>query len=172
MYCIPTDTGNAPEAVNTSLQNERGIILIIVLVMLLLLSVLGSTVLTSSMSDLRIAGNTRNTQEAFFNADGILEHALVNSRILNGAEWTGIVYMSGGLPVEVSDDPVTKTPGASPPGGTQLAKVESAYLGEGKAPRGSGYDDSTLVSYYNVNVVGTGTNATEVAVDAGIVKFH
>ncbi|MDD2273471.1 MAG: pilus assembly PilX N-terminal domain-containing protein [Desulfuromonadaceae bacterium] len=168
MRCIPKNAGATPGTINASVQNERGIILIIVLVMLLMLSILGSTVLTSSMSDLRIAGNARNLQEAFFNADGSLEHTLVNSTILNGDAWTGFVYMA----LDANNNLVPTAATAVPGGTTALAQVNSAYLGEGKAPRGSGYDDSTLVSYYNVNIVGSGTNATEVAVDAGIVKFH
>jgi Tfp pilus assembly protein PilX len=162
------ESGKAHHAAKSGayLRNERGVILIIVLIMLLLLSILGATVLTSSTSDLRIAGNGRNLQEAFFNADGSLEHALVNSTVLSGVAWTGFVYMNAGLPA------VVDTATGLPVGATQIAQVNSVYLGEGKAPRGSGYDESTLVNYYDVNVVGSGPNATEVAIDAGVAKFH
>lgn len=170
MCCIPTSTGKDEhvEIPHASLHNERGVILIIVLVMLLLLSILGATVLTSSTSDLRIAGNGRNLQEAFFNADGSLESTLVNSSILGAADWSGFIYMA----LDANNNLVPTAINALPAGATQIAQVNSVYLGEGKAPRGSGYDDSTLVNYYDVNVVGTGTNATEVAVNAGVAKFH
>lgn len=169
MCCILTDTGNTPEAESTiaSLQNERGIILIIVLVMLLLLSILGATVLTSTTTELRVAGNYRNYQEAFFNAEGSLEQAMVSSVITGGVEpWDGLIYMNGPLPVIVG------TVAELPVGTTPIATVHSEWLFEGKAPRGSGYDDSTVSNYYDVNVVGRGPNASEVAINSGIVKFH
>lgn len=170
MFCIPTETGNKTmtDTVNDSLRDERGMVLIVVLVMLLFLTILGATVLTTTTSELRVAGNYRNMQEAFSNADGSLELAMVmqdefNSYITAGVDWTGFIYMNAGMPVAV-----TVLPG----GTTAIADVNSDYIGEGKAPRGSGYDESTVASYYNVNIVGRGTNASDVAIDAGVVKYR
>jgi len=166
MCCISTDTGNTPvlDATNVPLQNERGVILIVVLVMLLLLSVLGLTVLTNTTSELRVAGNFRNYQEAFFNADGSLEQAIINSTITSDGIWDGFIYMnSAGLPVADT---------TLPAGTTAVAQVRSEFLNEGKAPRGAGFDDSTVAAYYDVDVVGFGPNSSEVAIDAGIVKFR
>lgn len=149
-------------------NDERGAMLIIVLVTLLLLSILGATVLTSTTSELRVSGNYRNMQEAFFNADGSLEHALVNSDILSDADWTGFVYMLNGFPVAATALPLNTV---------AVAAVNADYLGEGKAPRGSGYDESTVANYYDVNVVGRGpdtgqNNTAEAIVDAGLVRFR
>jgi len=165
MCCMSIDTGNTPvlDATNAPLQNERGAILIIVLVMLLLLSVLGLTVLTNTTSELRVAGNYRNFQEAFFNADGSLEQAIINSTITSDGIWDGFIYMNAGLPTAGK---------ALPTGTTAVAQVHSEFLYEGKAPRDSGYDDSTVANYYDVDVVGFGPNSSEVAIDAGIVKFR
>lgn len=152
----------------SSLRNERGATLIIVLVALLLLSILGATVLTSSTSELRVSGNYRNLQEAFFNADGSLEHALVSSDVLTDTGWNGFVYLLNGFPVAAT---------ALPANTVAVAVVNADYLGEGKAPRGSGYDESTVANYYEVNVIGrgpdTGPNTTaEAVVDAGLVRFR
>lgn len=175
MCCTATGTGkrDQSESTDASLQNERGIILVIVLMMLLLLSILGAAVLTSSTSDLRIAGNSRNLEEAFFNADGSLESALINSTILSGADWTGFIYMA----LDANNNLVPTAATVLPAGTTALAQVNSAFISEGKAPRGSGYDDSTVADYYDVNIVGTGPNASlgnaaEVAIDAGVVKYR
>jgi type II secretory pathway pseudopilin PulG len=70
------------------LNNENGIALITVLIVLLLLSILGATVLTTSTSELRIVGNYRNLQEAFFTADAAVEFAttsgFIYSKIIPG----------------------------------------------------------------------------------------
>ncbi len=166
MCCISTDTGDTPviETANAPLQNERGVILIVVLVMLLLLSVLGLTVLSNTTSELRIAGNHRNFQEAFFNADGSLEQAIINNDITSDGIWDGFIYMnSAGLPVAAT---------TLPAGTTAVAQIHSEFLNEGKPPRGSGFDDSTVATYYDVDVVGYGPSSSEVAIDAGIVKFR
>jgi type II secretory pathway pseudopilin PulG len=68
------------------LQNERGVALITVLLVLVLLCILGATVLSSSISELRIAGNYRNLQRAFFTADAAVEFATTN-----GAIYTSII---------------------------------------------------------------------------------
>jgi len=166
MCCISTDTGNTPvmDATNAPLQNERGVILIIVLVMLLLLSILGLTVLTNTTSELRVAGNFRNFQEAFFNADGSLEQAIINDTITSDSIWNGFIYMnSAGLPVAGT---------TLPAGTTAVAQVNSVFLSEGEPPRGAGFDGATVATYYDVDVVGFGPNASEVAIDAEIVKFR
>jgi len=166
MCCISTDTGDTPvmKTTNAPLKNERGVILIVVLVMLLLLSILGFTVLSNTTSELRIAGNHRNFQEAFFNADGSLEQAIINNNITSDGIWNGFIYMNAaGQPV--ADNTL-------PAGTTAVAQVNSVFLNEGKPPRGSGFDDSTVATYYDVDVVGFGPNSSEVAIDAGIVKFR
>lgn len=148
-------------------KNEQGAMLIIVLVALLLLSILGASVLTTTTSELRVSGNYRNMQQAFFNADGSLEHALVNSDILAGGDWSGFIYMLNGFPVAATVLPL---------GTTEVAAVNADYLYEGKAPRGSGYDESTVANYYDLNVVGrgpdAGQNTAEAVVDAGLVRFR
>lgn len=149
-------------------KNEQGAMLIIVLVALLLLSILGASVLTTTTSELRVSGNYRNMQQAFYNADGSLEHALVNSDILTGTAWSGFIFMQGGFPVAATALPVNTT---------AIATVNADFLGEGKAPRGSGYDESTVANYFDLNVVGrgpdTGPNTTaEAVVDAGLVRFR
>lgn len=169
MYVISshTDTTICRQQTTSFAKNEQGAMLIIVLVTLLLLSILGASVLTSTTSELRVSGNYRNMQQAFYNADGSLEHALVNSDILNGAAWSGFIYMLGNFPVAATALPLNTT---------AVAAVNADFLGEGKAPRGSGYDESTVANYFDLNVVGrgpdNGQNTTEVVVDAGLVRFR
>lgn len=58
-----------------AIGNERGAALIIVLGMLLLLTILGTSMLATSTSELKIAGNYRNSEEAFYTSDAALEFA-------------------------------------------------------------------------------------------------
>jgi hypothetical protein len=57
-------------AARRSVGNERGMALILVLVMLALLGILGSMALDTSTTDLKISGNFRSNQYAFYAADG------------------------------------------------------------------------------------------------------
>jgi hypothetical protein len=55
--------------------NERGSVLVIALIMLVLLTVLGITATSTSNIELQIAGNERNYKRAFFIANAGIEHA-------------------------------------------------------------------------------------------------
>ena len=65
----------------TRLANERGAALIIVLVMLLLLTILGATLFTSSTTEIKIAGNYRTSLETFSAADAAVEFAMTYEKI-------------------------------------------------------------------------------------------
>lgn len=62
---------------DSAIANEQGAALIIVLVMLLLLTILGTSMLATSTTELKIAGNYRNTEEAFYTAEAVLDVASV-----------------------------------------------------------------------------------------------
>jgi hypothetical protein len=64
-----------------AVRNERGIALVLALVMLVLLGLLGAFALSTSSSDLFIAGNFRNAQDALYSGDGGLEWAEINPAI-------------------------------------------------------------------------------------------
>jgi hypothetical protein len=58
-----------------AIKNERGSVLVIALIMLVLLTVLGITATSTSNIELQIAGNERNYKRAFFIANAGIEHA-------------------------------------------------------------------------------------------------
>ncbi len=81
--------------------NERGMALILTLVMLALLSILGVWALDTSTTDLKIAGNFRTTQNAFYAADGGVGYATnVNTLVAvinHGPGWSSNrVYLNSG----------------------------------------------------------------------------
>jgi Tfp pilus assembly protein PilX len=63
-------------------RNERGVALIVALGVMVLLTILGTWVLNTSSTDLRIAGNTRNYQTAFYLAEQGMEFAKSRGQLL------------------------------------------------------------------------------------------
>lgn len=57
-----------------SVTNEKGIALVVALVMLALLTILGTFALSTSSTELFITGNYRNSQYAFYAADAAIEY--------------------------------------------------------------------------------------------------
>ncbi len=57
-------------------QKEGGFVLIVAMLILLLLSVIGITVIRTANTDLQIAGNDRRAKHAFYKADGGTEAAI------------------------------------------------------------------------------------------------
>jgi len=132
------------------LRNERGIALITVLVVLVLLCILGATVLSSSTSELRIVGNYRNLQEAFFAADAAVEFATTNGEIYTSiipgttTSWPAPVS-EGGVGGMILDENGDSTGTASPdpdynilPIGKSSAKVKVDFIETGAVPAGTG----------------------------------
>lgn len=134
---------------------ERGAALIVVLVMLLLLSILGMTLLTSSTTELQIAGNYRTTQEAFYAADAALEVAQtdpdVYTTIIPGVQNR---YSSNVFPI-----------------GNNTATYRVEYIDRGPPPAGSGNDDSFQSNFYVINVNSSGPNQATVELESQIARI-
>ena len=60
----------------TTMKNQKGIAMVLALVMLMLLTMLGTFALNTSSTELFIAGNFRNMQQALYAADAGFEYAL------------------------------------------------------------------------------------------------
>lgn len=86
-------------------KNDRGMVLILVLIMLVLLSILGTTVLTSTTSDLRITTNYRNLGDVFYTADAAMDfaqaHGIIYTSILPA---TANVWPGAGVGKILNDD--------------------------------------------------------------------
>jgi hypothetical protein len=155
--------GRGP-AVPNRLKSEQGMALIIALVLLVLLTILGIWVLNSASTDLRIAGNYRNNQNAFFTAEAENAYA-TNSAMLTQA----FTSMSGTTLYSV---PALPAPLASSATGT----IE--YLGSGPLPAGSIYDADVDYSgnpkfyglFFSAKVIGTGMNNAQALVESGVMQ--
>jgi hypothetical protein len=146
-------------------ENERGVALVLALVMLALLTILGVWAIDTASSDLAIAGNFRNTQNAFYSADAALAYAANPDTLTKAylytvatgstAEWSEVISI-----------------------GTVTAKIKVNYLGSGPLPTGSIYGDDLDVNgnprfhglYFAVNTDGNAANNAVAAVEAAVVQ--
>ncbi len=147
-------------------KGERGVALIIALVMLMLLTILGAWVLNSSSTDLHISGNYRNNQQAFYTGDAAINY-LTNSNTLTTAYTSMSVTNSAYVP---------PAPMAVSVSSQATGTVE--FLRSGPLPLGSIYDADVDYNgnpkfhglYFNVQTVGTGMNNAQVVIEAGVVQ--
>lgn len=154
-----------------ALGNERGMVLIVVLVMLLLFTILGATVLTNSTSELRVTGNYRNQQQAFFVAEGGFEQGQVSNAIYSiipnvGDAWNGtITYTSAGV-VTITQNAVAVA------GAVNTAQIVAENIGSGPPPPGSGFDETFVANLYDLDVTGFGPNNTEIEISTNIARIQ
>lgn len=169
-------------------RGERGVALVTVMVMLLLLSLLGVTLLTSTPADLQISGDYRNDGKAFYAADAALQFAQVNTLIYSTIHSnTGAVWPEHGQGLLLNDDgslpdpgdpdkrntgypdyhriTIYKDPGTrSQPQGSANVRVQ--FVRSGPVPVGAGTEvDAGLgggtgfkANFYLVSVIADGAN--------------
>lgn len=176
--------------------NERGVALIIVLVMLLLLSILGASMLSSTTSDLKIAGNYRNSTEAFYTAEAAMAFAQTYDQIyLSILPGTNSWPNGGGGFLTSSFTPTTTNPAPLKPDGTAIpavpgynriaipgtkdaADVQVAQVGTGKLPAGLGTQEDAGLSpgtsfkanSFVINVIAYGQNGATAQVEAQMAR--
>jgi hypothetical protein len=146
-------------------ENERGMALVLVLVMLSLLTILGVWAIDTASSDLSIAGNFRNNQNAFFAADAALAYA-ANPDTLTKAYLYAAATGSAAVWSEVISI------------GTVTANIKVNYLGSGPLPAGSLCNGDLDVNgnprfhglYFAVNTEGNAANNAVAAVEAAVVQ--
>jgi hypothetical protein len=173
------------------LKDERGMALIIVLVMLLLLSILSATMLVSSTTDLQIAGNYRNNEQTFFEADAAMNFAQTYDQIYTtlgstiGAEWP-----PQGQGQDFSPPPPIGSPPRPPldpnynriqiPGSTDTADIKVHLLSSGGVPAGSGTQVDSGISpgsgnfkanYFAINVIANGPNNVRTQLESQVARI-
>lgn len=58
------------------LKNERGSALIIALLLLAIMSILGTVLMSTATTEIQLSGNYHNTQESFYTADRAIEYSM------------------------------------------------------------------------------------------------
>jgi hypothetical protein len=146
-------------------ENERGVALVLALVMLALLTILGVWAIDTASSDLSIAGNFRNAQKAFYSADAALAYA-ANPDTLRKAYLYSVATGSTTVWSQVISI------------GTVTANIKVNYLGSGPLPAGSLCAGDLDVNgnprfhglYFAVNTEGNAANNAVAAVEAAVVQ--
>lgn len=148
------------------LENENGSALIIALLLLAIMSVLGTILMSTATTEIQLSGNYRNTQESFYTADRTIDYSMQSAS--GGA---GVVDLYLDQNTTVATSPVHRTLIAM--GQSDLESIDEngdgtrdvsittddrnsvAYIGSGAPPVGSGSDASLfLARNYAINAVG------------------
>ena len=175
---------SVPQGTGGHLGNEQGVVLIIVLVTILLLSLLGITLLDSTTSELKIVGNGKNNQAAFYDADAALTFAQTYSGIYTQLNSTNTVWPAPGaghqLQADFSDGQATQSDYNQitlPSGDTALVKVELSS--SGTLPAGFGTQEDSSISggtsfkanYFVITAISSGPNNSSVVLESQIAKI-
>jgi Tfp pilus assembly protein PilX len=182
----------------SAIANERGAALIIVLIMLVLLAILGASMLATSTSDLKIAGNYRNSEEAFYTADSAMEIAQTFSEIYTnidpkaGSTWPstgdGVQYDCDLIEGSANVDNGKNTDYANynrieftnAKGGSTEADVKVEFMGSGNPPAGYGVQEDSSISpgsssykanYFAISVIAYGKKDTVSKLESQLARI-
>lgn len=142
------------------LNKQRGVALVLALIMLMLLGILGAFALSTTTTELRITGNYRNRQASFFAADAGLEFGAKDSTIRS--------TVTSALSVTRDLNPAVN------------AQIRVDYVRFGPPPPGAGFDSvitkltgstsaastAYMMHYVRISSVGTGPNNAETAAES------
>jgi Tfp pilus assembly protein PilX len=145
------------------MRSQRGAILIVAIGLLVMMSMLGFFALNMADVELRIAGNYRARQQAFYAADRAVAYALANPAI----------YAEIGLgSVELADAHATQI--AADTGSSGLKAGESSqvsYLDSGALPPDCGSDPTYFqVRIYAIQAVTEGPGGATARVEAQVAR--
>ncbi len=157
------------------LRNERGVALIVALVMLVVLTILGTWVLSTSSVELQISGNYRTASEAFYAAAAAVDYAETNAGIysaivLDSASASRVWPLAGaGNGAYPNNNAVPQMPAGS------SADVRVEYVARGPLPPGSGYDADVAAGYealyFAVRTTGWGRNNSRSDIEAQVARI-
>jgi Tfp pilus assembly protein PilX len=170
--------------------DQKGMAIIVVLIMLLLLSILGATMLASTTSDLQIAGNYRNSVEAFYAGDSALQFGETFDSIYSqiapsvAASWPlpgqGTVLDSNYWPTSTANTAHPDYNHFVIPNTNDSADVKVELVGNapGALPAGTGSQEDAgsepgfKGNYYAVSVIAYGPNNTTAQFESRITRLN
>lgn len=146
------------EQIPGRLANEKGMVLFIALIMLFLLSLLGTMALSTSTTEIDLSGNYKKAQLAFYTADSATEYAHTD----------GAIY-SAIIPGTTNSWPSSGTNAVTV--GSYTAQVRVTYLTTAALPPGSGSDaDQFVGNYYICESTGAGPNGTTAKIESEVAR--
>ncbi len=153
------------------MRNERGIALIMALVLLALLTMLGVWALDTSSTDLKIAGNYKNAETAFSMADTGATYATNPANLTTACLTISACTNSTGSTTSWPSPLISLS-------STNTATVRVEYLNKGPLPAGSIYDADMDANgkpkfsgvYFTVTAYGNGPNNAKSQIETNVVQ--
>ncbi|MDH4100334.1 MAG: hypothetical protein OEV28_07130 [Nitrospirota bacterium] len=164
------------------ITNERGTILLVVLIMLVLLSTLGAMSFLNSTTELNTSGEFRKENATFYEADKALEYAITDDAIYTVIPMTEAG--GGSFPASTATPGQTASAGLGTmdvvnKDGRIMAKGRGAYssmtvrvehLKTGPLPPGTGDEDIFQGAYFYASVVGEGPDSGERTIEGQFAR--
>ena len=148
----------------SSLNNEKGVVLISAVMFLLLLTVIGIFATTTSNIELQISGHNKLSKMVFYAADSGIHYVAVNQDL----------YNSNNLDENTSFDfPVNGNPATTYSISDKLQVGGSvSYIGKSQMPAGTGYSAGTVFAInYKIESNSTCPNNAAKSVEAGFYRI-
>lgn len=162
-----------------SIDNDRGTVMVIALLILVVLTAIGIAALTTSTVDTKITGNEKFHKIAFYAAEGARAFVEVNTGLWGSANTTvgaGITFPDNDGVDNDGDATVDEAGEEYVLAAGQSFNGTVTYLGEGTANgaplRGIGYSAGTTnVQRYEMDISGNGPNNATCQLDVGFYRM-
>jgi len=136
---------------------ERGSALIIAIMLLAIMSILGTILMSTSTTEIQLSGNYRNSQESFYTADRAIEYSMQSA-----SDTSGVVDLYNDQNTAIATSPLHRDLiglGQSALEPSTYAATDDrnsvVYIASGAPPIGSGSDASLFKARnYAVDTVG------------------
>lgn len=143
-----------------TITNESGLVLVVVLVLLTVLMLLGATAVMTSTTDLRISGNYKVGQQAFYVAEAGLEHGKIECvKRYSDNGWTSFTPLLDGS-TSAAAAGLTFGEAVSFGDGTYRVRVANDAADSG----GAAGDTNGAVTLTSVGTVGGGTSTVRATI--------
>lgn len=140
-----------------TVRNEKGIALVLALIVMFVMSLLGTMMIANSTSETKGAMNWRTKQDSFYAAERALEYARTDVNIYSAIG-------AGSVAIPLS--------GVSLAAGTSDATGTVTYLSTGNPPRGSGIDATEFqANFYAIEAAGTGPANSRTETETSVARI-
>ena len=155
------------------LENEKGSVTVLAVVMLALLTLLGIAATTTSSIEVQIAGNDLRHKLAFYSAEAATAYVIWSPDLYGSENITsGIIHY---FPNNTTDPYVEITGGLPTPeelGSNQSFNGSVEYTSSGRPPRGSGYEASEYEAHqYIMECVGYSSHNANMHLKVGFYRI-
>jgi hypothetical protein len=156
------DRAGRNEVRMSMMRSQKGIALVMTLVMLVMLGMLGAFALNTSTTELHIAGNYRNAQVAFNNCTKTEAFGPNNQNILKAI----VPYVINSYPTGTGFQTV-----AMPAGSIGQTAVRVEFICASLSSLAKAQDQEGFLDYhFLVTVIGRGANNSECVVETEVVQ--